>query len=171
MCQECDYPHESPEEYFDRVREMIGRSRFAVIAIGGSRDEAEFCYSVGLTEHGLPELIVMGLDSDPATRLVRVWGDYLLDERVVLAGERLTSGPWHTEAVRVAFPREHLLSADALYGDRVQALQLVWADNTGRMPWDPGHDPGPAGQPLLGPRAARYCEEHALDRLDVPPHL
>lgn len=67
-------------------------------------------------------------------------------------------------------PEEHLLVAHRFYGDRLRALQLVWADAAGRWPWDPGHRARRAGQPVLGPRAPWYCQEHSPDRLDVPPH-
>jgi hypothetical protein len=36
-----------------------------------------------------------------------------------------------SEFLRVAFHK---------YGDKVQCLQLVWPDASGRMPWEAGHD-------------------------------
>lgn len=100
---------------------------------------AEFSYTVGLTEHGLPELIVTGLRTDQASQLLHHWAPYLLDENVVLPGETLESGPWLMEAVEVALPGEHLLLATRLYGEVVRGLQLVCADGRDRWPWDPGH--------------------------------
>jgi hypothetical protein len=82
----------------------------------------------------------------------------------------MESGPWLLEAVAVDEPEQRLLVAHCLYRDRLRALQLVWADDAGRWPWDRGHRARRAGQPVLGPRAPWYCEEHAPDRLDVPPH-
>jgi hypothetical protein len=83
----------------------------------------------------------------------------------------MESGPWLLEAVAVDAPEQRLLVAHCLYRDRLRALQLVWADDAGRWPWDPGHRARRAGQPVLGPRAPCCCEEHAPDRIDVPPHL
>lgn len=171
MCLLCDRPDLTHEECLDDIRTRIARYRFAVISVRGSRRAAEFSYSVGLTEHGAPELIVTGLRSESAARLIRAWGDYLLDESVVLPGETMECGPWFLQAVQVERPRDHLLLADSLYGDGVRALQLAWADRAGRWPWEPGHRSRPAGQLVLGEPARWYCDEHALDRLDVPPHL
>ena len=90
---------------------------------------------------------------------------------MVLPGETLRTGPWLLEAVQVDQPAEHLLVADRCYGEAARGLQLVWADESGRWPWEPRFRARPAGQPLLGARAPWFCPEHALDRLDVPPHL
>jgi hypothetical protein len=170
MCQGCDNDM-SPDEYFARLRELISRNRFVVQSVLGSRCAAEFSYTIGLTEAGLPELIVLGVRPQDASRLLHCWGDYLLDKSAVLAGETLGSGPWVLEAVEVERPEEHLLIAGDLYGRRVRALQLVWADAAGRFPWDRGHRARRAGQPVLGARAPQFCREHSPTRLDVPPHL
>lgn len=169
MCQSCDQPDLTPEEYDERVRALVDEHRFAVQAVGGSRCRAEFSYTVGLSAHGLPELVVTGVRTDNATRLLRLWGDYLLDTSLVLPGETLETGPWLLEAVEVERPQEHLLTAIRLYGERVRGLQLAWADARGVWPWEPGHRGRRAGQPLLGRRAPWYCHEHRPDRLDVPP--
>jgi hypothetical protein len=39
-----------------------------------------------------------------------------------------------------------------LYGPRIRALQLVWADNRGRFPWEPRWAHGRRHQPVLGRR-------------------
>ncbi|MDQ3611527.1 MAG: DUF4262 domain-containing protein [Actinomycetota bacterium] len=169
MCAMCDRPDLTPEDVLADVRARISQDLFATVSVQGSRCTAELSYTVGLTEHGLPELVVTGQRAETATRLVRLWAGYLLDENVVLAGEVLRSGPWLMEAVPVTRPRQHLLVADRFYGDRLRALQLVWADGRGRWPWEPGHRARSAGQPVLGDRAPHYCQDHA-PRLDVPRH-
>jgi hypothetical protein len=138
--------------------------------VAGSRTTAELSCSVGLTAHGLPELVVTGVRQDEAVRLLGLWGDYLLEQSLVLLGETLVTGPFAPVAVEVEHPEDHLIVAVALYGARVRALQLAWADDRGRWPWQPGHRARSAGQPLLGTRAPAYCDEHRPDRLDVPPH-
>ena len=169
MCELC---HDStPDAFVDSLRDRIAEHRFVVLGVGGSRSQAELTYTAGLAAHGLPELVVAAVRPDEAARLLRHWGEYLLDESAVLAGECLHSGPWLLEAVDVERPHDHLPFARQLYGDRVRALQLVWADGAGRWPWERGHQARRSGQPLLGRRAPQYCDEHAPDRLDVPPHL
>ena len=171
MCDLCDDPQLTADDIHDRIRTDIARNRFTGVSVSGSVRSAEFSYTVGLTEHGLPELIVLGVRREDAIRLLSNWGSYLLDTSAVLPGETLESGPWLLEAVAVAHPEEHLLIADDFYGERLRALQLVWADARGRWPWDPGHQARRAGQPVLGKRAPWYCPEHSPNVLDVPPHL
>ena len=171
MCDLCDQPDLTADDVLDRVRSIIARRRFAMISVDGSRCRAEFSYTVGLTEHGLPELIVLAVRAPDATKLLDMWGSYLLDQKLILPGELMETGSWLLEAVAVDEPEKHLLLADRFYGERLRALQLAWADAAGRMPWDRGHRARRAGQPVLGPRAPWYCDEHAPDRLDVPPHL
>lgn len=170
MCEICDRPDLTMDDVLSTIVDRIARHRFTTVSVEGARCTAEFSYTVGLTGHGLPELVVLAQRPETAVRLVQMWGDYLLDDSSVLPGELLRTGPWLLEAVQVSRPKEHLLVADQLYGADVRALQLVWADPRGRWPWEPGHRARRAGQPVLGDRAPQYCDEHA-PRLDVPPHL
>ncbi len=171
MCDLCDDPSCEPDDVLERVRTDIARRRFSTVSVGGSTRSAEFSYTVGLTEMGLPELVVLAVRPAESVRLLRLWGDYLLDESAVLPGEILEAGPWLLQAVLVDRPQEHLVVAQRFYGRDLQALQLAWADDRGRWPWEAGHRGRRAGQPLLGAPAPWYCDEHAPDRLDVPPHL
>jgi len=170
MCQLCDRPDLTMQEHEEHVRSLVGRHRFAVQAVAGSRCTAEVSYTVGLTAHGFSELVLTGARQETAGSLLRSWGEYLLDDSLILPGERLRSGPWVMEAVEVERPQDHLLLAVRLYGDAVRGLQLAWADARGVWPWERGHRARRAGQPLLGLRAPYLCDEHRPDRLDVPPH-
>ena len=171
MCDLCDHPDLTMDGYLELLRDRLTRERFVLQSVMGSLTSAELTSSVGLTAHGLPELIVVGVRPVEAGPLLRLWGDYLLDESLVLPGESLTCGPWVMEAVEVARSEEHLRVAAAIYGEAVRALQLAWCDSAGRWPWDAGHRARRAGQPLLGDRAPVSCDEHRPDRLDVPPDL
>jgi len=170
MCTRCDNPDLTTEDFLDSIRAVIARRRFGVVSVEGSRRVAEFSYTVGLSEHGLPELVVTGLQLDRATRLLEVCADYVLDQSVVLPGELLETGPWLLQAVEVDRPEDHLFVACEFYGEAIRGVQLAWADQSGRWPWEPRFRGRPAGQPLLGARAPWFCPEHAPDRLDVPPH-
>ncbi len=44
-----------------------------------------------------------------------------------------------------------LTAVQQVYG-RVEAVQMVWPDSTGRLPWDEGYRNPPDTQPLLGPQ-------------------
>lgn len=78
MCDLCNDPNLTPDAYVQQLRERLRDRRFLVQSVGGSRDSAEFSYTIGLTAHGLPELIVIGRRHDEATTLLKVWGDYVM---------------------------------------------------------------------------------------------
>jgi len=73
VCMHCDRPDLTTEQYDDEVRAMLERGRFMVQSVGGSVRSAEFSYTVGLTAHLLPELIVTGLRQETASRLLFGW--------------------------------------------------------------------------------------------------
>lgn len=171
MCDLCDDPEMTMDGYLDHLCERLTRERFVVQGVLGSRTSAEYSYTIGLTAQGLPELIVVGVRPPEAHRLLVSCGEYVLDESIVLPGEGLCSGRFTLEAVEVTRPTDHLVLAGVLYGEAVRALQLAWADERGRWPWDPRHRARQSGQPLLGERAPVFCDEHRPDRLDVPSHL
>ena len=43
------------------------------------------------------------------------------------------------------------LTAVAEVYDKVEALQAIWSDSTGRLPWEPSYRNAADAQPLLGP--------------------
>lgn len=45
-----------------------------------------------------------------------------------------------------------LTAVEEVYG-HVEALQMVWCDSSGHLPWQEGYRNGPDIQPLLGPIA------------------
>ena len=59
MCDLCDRPDLTMDDHLDRMRDRLTLERFVVQSVSGSRTQPEFSYSVGLTAHGLPELIVV----------------------------------------------------------------------------------------------------------------
>lgn len=133
----------------------IDRCGWMVQAVGGSRLYAPFAYTIGLTGQGLPELVVTGLRTESAATVLNAAAQYCCDALVPLAGEtmRVGIGP-ECEVVALPHPDVHLFTAVDVYGTRVRALQLVWADSRGRYPWEVGHRAGRGGQPVLGPRGA-----------------
>lgn len=156
MCWQCDHPEGDAEDYLRQVvLPTIDQCGWLVQAVGGSRLYAPFAYTVGLTGRGLPELVVTGLRAEPAAALLNAVAQYCCDRLVLLPGETICvgSGP-SCEAVGLPHPDVHLFTAVDVYGERVRALQLVWADSRGRYPWEAGHRAGRGGQPVLGPREA-----------------
>lgn len=152
-CWRCLRPEATDDDYFDHVRAMVDRHGWLVQGVVGSGGRAPFAYTVGLTEAGLPELVVTGRRPERAAAVLDAVADYTVREVEVRPGEVVHLDDVHLEAVGVPHPDAHLLTATALYGGQVRGLQLVWADDRGRLPWERAHRGGQGGQPVLGPRA------------------
>ena len=170
MCDLCDQPDLTMDSYVDHLRDRLTRERFVVQSVQGSVSTAELGYSVGLTAHGLPELVVVGARPDDARQLLEQWGAYLVDESLVLPGERCV-GPLRHGRGRGRAPRGPPRARCRDLRQRRPRSSAGLGRRPGQVPWEAGHRARRAGQPLLGKRAPWYCDEHRTDRLDVPPHL
>lgn len=146
MCAMC--ASETYERVVADLAETVREHGWAVRVVYGEGPRPPWAYTVGLGAAGLPELVVTGLPAERAVELLNEAADHLLDAGVApVPGERPSSG---LEYVAVAEPDAHLVHAVALYGEGRRAVQLVWADERGRWPWEAA-----AGgvQPVLGPRS------------------
>ena len=144
MCWTCEHPDESFADYVDDVVvPVVEREGWAL------QWTPRLAYTVGLTAWGRPEVAVTGKPPDAAHDLVSA---AVAGEELPVAGRRcdLVQGP-ALHVVQVARPRL-LRVAWQVYGPRVRAVQLLWADSRGRWPWET------RGQELLGaiglPRAS-----------------
>jgi Domain of unknown function (DUF4262) len=154
MCWVCDHPRASRQDWVDHLREMLAEQCWIVIYVRREKYRPPYSYTVGLTGHGKPEIVVTGLPEQRAGDLLNDVAAHFVHADPPPPGERvpLTSGPL-IEIVRVAEPSAHLNVAVELYGPQVTALQLVYADDRGHWPWDRGFRGGRGGQPVLGARA------------------
>ena len=159
MCDLCEGGDLSFEEYYAQViRPKMDEYGWYIQYILGGRSPA-FAYTIGLTEHGFPErsfpeLIVTGVTQEEAATLLNTGGD-VLHQRDLRHGQRVTIAGRRVEIVELPHPEAHLLFADDVYGPELQAIQLVYADESGIWPWSRGYRGGAGGQPVLGPRARR----------------
>ncbi|MEU2350912.1 DUF4262 domain-containing protein [Modestobacter sp. NPDC049651] len=132
---------------------VIDRFGWAVVHGGGGAAGARYSHTVGLTAGGHPEVIVTGLPFEAGEKYLNLAG------RAITAGARFTPGAATTVLTDVDSPvvflavtdAERLTVAEQFYGRPVEALQLVWPDSTGLLPWQEGHRNPPTAQPLLGP--------------------
>lgn len=153
MCWQCENPDATIEDYFDELGETIREHGWAVQFV--EDDRRPFAYTIGLHHRGLPELLMTGLPPLTANRLMNSVAHMMVDDGTVLAPAVHIDyqGEFLLEVVEVEHPDAHLKFAVALCGPQVRALQLVWADDRGRWPWDTGWGPGRRRQPVLGMRA------------------
>lgn len=136
----------------DELRALIETHGWAVRNVSNADAAKCVSYTVGLTAHGHPEVVMTGLPSDAGTAFLNIVGDIVVHE-----GGRFTAGEPTTElADGPAMPvievtdTSDLTAAEAIYGD-VAALQIVWTDSQGHLPWDEGYANAPGSQRLLGP--------------------
>jgi hypothetical protein len=108
-----------------------------------------FAYTVGLTEAGLPELVISGLPVGTAQSILNTAARQSL-ETSLRPGQALTDVA--SVPLRVIdAPFAEVNMARRLYpGKDVQALQLVWPDSAGAYPAEPGWSLRDA-QPIYAP--------------------
>ncbi|WP_081437972.1 DUF4262 domain-containing protein [Pseudofrankia asymbiotica] len=163
------------QRYTALLNTTITEQGWALQGVGADPCLPRHVYTIGLTAYDHPELVVVGLRTQPAAHLLNTLGEQ------VRAGTRLTSRHQCTDFP--GWPRLALLdvdpgtSADLLTfanrryqtpdGPPVDALQIVWCDPAGHFPWEPGwalpHDTQPILYYPLDPFAA-------LDDEDEPDH-
>ena len=111
-----------------------------------------FCYTVGLTALGHPELILTGRSASESASVLNILARrVLLDGHSLEAGCECSAGGLGLSFVDVAEPGDWLLMAHRVYPGRdVGAVQAVWRDVEGNLPWE-GPFPSTVVQPVLGP--------------------
>lgn len=144
-------------EGFDRLHRKIDDDieRVGWSAISVFPDEENpitpFCYSIGFTELGHPELIVYGLNTE------RMWA--VLDDAYIAIrdGHHFTDGeetdrlcqpPYHFAIVSVPGDGHPANMALAHYGE-IKLLQAVWPDAEHHYPWQDGWNHDKNRQPVL----------------------
>ncbi|QWF82367.1 DUF4262 domain-containing protein [Amycolatopsis sp. CA-230715] len=156
MCWQCDNPGKSVGDYLDYIAGEITKYGWIVQSVEEDAVRASWAYTVGLTRTGRPELVVTGLPGEVSAGLLNEFASHLgHSDDTPVPGERITfeNGGPSIELVELAEPSVHLLMAVGLYGKKIRGLQLVYADDEGRMPWERAYNDGQGGQPVLGSRA------------------
>lgn len=137
----------------DDLRQKMDTYGWAIRSVSDTDPANCLSYTVGLSSHSHPEVVMTGLPPEVGTAFLNIVG-----EVVVRGGGRFVAGEATTELadgppmpVLDVVDKSHLTAIDAICGD-VPVLQIVWPDSAGRLPWDAGYANPPESQPLLGPR-------------------
>jgi hypothetical protein len=144
-------------DYLDYIDSKVREFGWAVQGVGGSSEEPSFVYSVGLPrQHGHPEFVVVGAGPASAHGINHLAGR-VRDGNVFRPGDQpdgVLPG-FATELIALDWEQSHrnLPVSWRINGGPVDALQLVWPDESNRLPWEPGYSLGPDVQPLWGDRA------------------
>lgn len=155
MCWHCDNPGKTRGDYLtEEVRPLISKHGWLVQTVERGAAQPAFAYTVGLTEAGLPELVVTGLRERRSGQLLNFFARQMVRSGPPEPGEPLpATADWPAfEVVPLSVPSAHLSTAVHLYGHDFRALQLVYPDERGKWPWDRDFRGGTGGQPVLGAR-------------------
>jgi hypothetical protein len=149
----CDHPGATDRDYNRYLQQLIDIHGWAVQGVERDGARPPWAYTVGLTPHLRPELVVTGMGLARATEVLNIVAGHLLHAEVPEPGTqtRLGEGPL-VELVEVTAPWAHLNMAVEFYGGGIRSLQLVHADKHGHWPWDPAYRGVRGGQPVLGTR-------------------
>lgn len=130
---------------------MITRHGWAVRNVADPDPAKCISYTVGLTAHGHPEVTMTGLPPEVGTAFLNIVG-----EIVVRENGRFTAGEATSELangspmpVLTVLDKSDLTAVAEIYGD-VPALQIVWTDSRGSLPWDEDYANPAGSQRLLG---------------------
>lgn len=130
---------------------MIEAHGWAIRNVADADPAKCLSYTIGLTSHGHPEVVMTGLPADVGTAFLNLVGQIVVREHGQFrAGEsttELADGP--PMPVLDVVDKSDLTAVEAIYGD-VPALQIVWTDSRGRLPWEPDYANAPGSQRLLG---------------------
>jgi hypothetical protein len=148
-------PDDEGARFLADLRRVIDRFGWGVLheGAGPASGEPRLSYTVGLTALGHPEVAIVGLPFEAAEKFLNLVGES------VRAGSRWEHGTTTARFTDAESPVVFLRAEDTsrltavaqVYG-RVDAVQLIWPDSTGKLPWDEGHRNPPHVQPLLGQR-------------------
>ncbi len=109
---------------------------------GGDEVGPPFAYTVGLFGLAHPELLIFGVDSDTAAKVLNGLGSEVRAGQPVLPGQMVGFEEWPHRIVveSVPNPGEIVLDANRYYQRpsefSVPVLQLSYDDDNGRFPWE-----------------------------------
>jgi hypothetical protein len=135
----------------DELQDLVATYGWAVRNVTDADPAKCLSYTVGLTGHGHPEVVMTGLPPEVGTAFLNIVGEVVVREGGhFIAGEattELANGP--AMPVIEVLDTSGLTAVEAIYGN-VSALQIVWTDSRGHLPWDASYANPPGSQPLLG---------------------
>jgi hypothetical protein len=141
-----------------RIGETIARSGVHLEFVPQPTPLETCWYTIGLTDHDHPELILFGLPPDLSRPVLHaVADDVVAGRRTCVAGRQADDvlDGHQVLFVAVTEPDRHLPVAARFYAgtdSAVAALQIVWPDRYHRWPWQPGTRVD--DMPVLGPYAS-----------------
>jgi hypothetical protein len=126
---------EAARAHLIRIESLIAEHGWAIQGVGGSPPaDLSFSYTVGLTAASRPELCMSALPPPLSAQVLNAAAKIHLGAELKHGDETcsLASVPLRV----ISAPRLEMNVVQALYGPRVEAVQLVWPDD--KEIWPPG---------------------------------
>jgi hypothetical protein len=136
---------EALREIEDQLNEIIKRVGYAVMMgahVTPQGFQVPLCYTVGLAEQGLPEIVMLGMPHELARQSINNAVNLMQDDKLkcsVRQAKVLTSAIYP-----IPLTPEYsglLVLANQRARQQVPAIQLVYADEAGRYPWEQNFNP------------------------------
>lgn len=158
------------ERQRDRYRSMMRNHGYALVTVEDDDNDLPFHYTVGLTNGGLPELLLVGkferpvaehiLNSVAVILIGRGATDQLGQYSQIKLTDLLTDADDRPIPLRLQLidqaeaERMYLIQAEPILQDHlVGVVQIMTPDNWGRYPDDPGYNFNDYPQVLAAPKA------------------
>jgi len=155
------------DEHFFRIHSAIETFGFFTMAVRATTTRPPWAYSIGFLEVGQPEVVVVGLHAGSAHQLI-CWAYHEMTHHgpvelgrqhtrpfVNGAGDELPLAVLPVPDVQWEHPSDLTLHMRVYYEARggypcePRVCQVVWPDEDGRLPWDPGCDATVRAEQLL----------------------
>ena len=150
-----------PEREWQRLNDVIERTGMVIEYVSNEPGEVSWAYTIGRLRRNRPELITIGLAPPSAAQMLNeidaTWDELTIPDDGICF---VPGKPQHRFAILpvpdALWFSDYLLGAmhDALERDLVNArsaLQILWPDDDGRFPWEPGTSSSfRRRQPILG---------------------
>lgn len=152
------------------MRDKVAKHGWGVVGVFPTPGDPGpgFAYTVGLSEKGLPELVMYGLPTEVAHDIVNMVAKSMVDkESAPPVGEPIygvASAPLMPIGLKDATDLSMVCS---LYGSVASAIQLVWPDKAGAWPWDEHYSISADKQPILGYPPQSAGTAMRADRIDI----
>lgn len=143
------------EDYIAKLDAIIEKHGYAVQSV---MDNPSMSYTVGLTDLGLPELVMVGVPIPSMQAIINEAVARMRSTQPFAPGQlqsELANLPLRIDAVHISqvLGRLYMLIGYEKRRQRqvteLKVLQLVWPDQDGRYPDDSGYAMPLSGQPLL----------------------
>lgn len=147
--------------YYQDIKQNIDRCGLHLFGIFGDAESPPFTYTIGFAAHGLPEVIVFGLDMRMVAPFLNRYYDEIVNQKTRDAGPAVIQGEdWFNmpmSVVNVESGRADEFAHQAIYfaqdagWKKPEFVQWVWPDTKGKLPWQAGYEKEKFGkvQPVL----------------------